>query len=163
MRNYLLAYQLLVAVALPLGAQDASVPTNPAITVSSEETAKGNVAARAIDGKMDTYWCSSGFGANAWIQYDLGREAKIGAVQIDWEQNAPYKFIISTSVDGQTWKVILDQKTNTTSSSRAYVAAPGFARYVKVTVVESTSSRWACIRELKVLGASGKALESTLK
>lgn len=163
MKNHLIICHMFIAALCSVDAQEAPTAANPAVTASSEETAKGNVAARAVDGKLDTFWCTSGYGANAWIQYDLGREAKIGAVQIDWEQNAPYKFIISTSVDGQTWKVILDQKTNTTASSRAYVSAPGFARYVKVTVVESTSSRWACIRELKVLGTSGKALESTLK
>lgn len=166
MNQNLLLFSLFAVTLSPLCAQTTPTPPppeNPAIKASSEQVSQGNFAAHAVDGKMDTRWCTTGFGANAWLQYDLGREAKIASVQVDWEKNAAYKFQIQTSVDGNTWQTVLDQKANTTPSSRTVAPVRGFARYVKVVIPESTSDLWASIRELRVLGTSGNALESTLK
>ena len=113
---------------------------------SSEESAKGNVAADAFDGDPQTRWCASGGGTSEWVQLDLGEERKIGRVALEWEfPDLTYGSAIETSADGKQWAPF----------------APGPARFVRVRVTQLPEGKWASIREIRLFDADGQPIKNT--
>lgn len=152
--NVLLCCGCLAALVHPLRGQ----ATSP-VTASSEQVEQGNLAVNAVDGDSKTRWAAAGPTSNEWLQYDLGREAKIGVIEIEWFKTAAYPYVVEVSSDAKAWRVVEDRKGNATAIANSRVAANCFARYVRVTVPVSLADRWASIRELKVLSAAGKVIE----
>jgi hypothetical protein len=73
-----------------------------AATASSEEAVKGNLAAKAVDGKPDTRWCAANGSFPQWWQVDLGAPKKVKNVRIRWESEG-VRHEIEGSADGRSW------------------------------------------------------------
>lgn len=129
------------------------------VRASSEEAAKGNTADKAVDGDRATRWCASGEGGGQWLVLDLGRAGRVGAVEIEWEQEAVYPFKLEASPDGTRWQVVADRMQDTSTTGRAQVPADVQARYVRVTVGSGRPGQWASIRELRVLDPAGRPVK----
>ncbi|MHC5905967.1 alpha-L-fucosidase [Streptomyces sp. S6] len=140
-----------VGVTLDRSVQPADIAAGRPATASSEESAKGNTAAKAVDGSTATRWCANGGGAGEWLTVDLGSRKSLTGVRIAWEFPAMnYRYRIEGSADGTAWSTLADL-TATTATGQVQVSAfQAQARYVRVTVTGLPSGTWASIRSLEV-------------
>jgi len=140
----------------PVDATPKLVPVNLAqgkpAKASSEETGKNNFAKNAFDGKESTRWCASGGNYPQWLEVDLGKSQDIRGVQIEWENNGVFQYVVKGSLDGEKWETLLDQSKNNGSTYDFEINADG-VRHVRVDVLGKNSGGWASIRELRLLGA----------
>lgn len=140
-----------VGVTLDRSVQPADVAAGRTASASSEETSKGNTAAKAVDGSTATRWCASNGNTGHWLKVDLGTIKSLTGTRIAWELDATnYRYRIEGSTDNSTWTTLAD-RTATTSTSQVQVSAfRAQARYVRVTVTGLPATVWASIRSLEV-------------
>ncbi|WP_063785990.1 alpha-L-fucosidase [Streptomyces sp. MMG1533] len=140
-----------VGVTLDRSVQPADVAAGRTASASSEETSKGNTAAKAVDGSTATRWCASNGNTGHWLKVDLGTTKSLTGTRIAWELDATnYRYRIEGSTDNSTWTTLAD-RTATTSTSQVQVSAfRAQARYVRVTVTGLPATVWASIRSLEV-------------
>lgn len=155
----LLAPALLLLALVPVlpAAEQAMVPENLAagkpVQALSEETSKGNLASRGVDGSDKTRWCASSASYPQWYSVDLGKPQKITAVEVLWESaKSRYKYKVLASADGQSWQVISDQSAGLEGRLHKLDARTDAARYLKLEILGSSTGNWASIYELRVLG-----------
>jgi hypothetical protein len=99
----------------------------------------------AVDEDIKTYWCAKTAGKGEWLLSDLGEKSTICAIQVNYaDQDADimgkpatttgHKFIISTSEDARSWKVVIDASKSTKDVPHDYIELdkPVAARYVKI-------------------------------
>ncbi|WP_367318721.1 alpha-L-fucosidase [Streptomyces sp. HUAS ZL42] len=140
-----------VGVTLDRSVQPADIAAGKTATASSEETSKGNTAAKAVDGSSATRWCASSGSTGQWLKVDLGSTRSLTGTRIAWESDATnYRYKIEGSTDNSTWTTLADL-TATTSTSQVQVSVfRAQARYVRVTVTGLPSGTWASIRNLEL-------------
>ena len=92
-------------------------------TASSTENA-GTPAADAVDGNTGTRW-SSAFSDPQWLQVDLGANASITQVVLQWEAAYATAFQIQTSTDGTNWTTIYSTTTGTGGTQTLNVTGTG--------------------------------------
>ncbi|WP_234384576.1 alpha-L-fucosidase [Streptomyces sp. MMG1121] len=140
-----------VGVTLDRSVQPADIAAGRTATADSEESSKGNTAARAVDGSTSTRWCANDGGTGHWLKVDLGSPRSLTGTRIAWElDGANYRYSIEGSVDNRRWNTLADD-TATTSTSQVQVAFfRSRARYVRVTVTGLPSGAWASIRTFEV-------------
>ncbi|WP_020120324.1 RICIN domain-containing protein [Streptomyces canus] len=140
-----------VGVTLDRSVQPVDIAVGKTATADSEETSKGNSAAKAVDGSTATRWCANNGNTGHWLKVDLGSTRFVTGTRIAWEldkTNYPYR--VEGSTDNTTWTVLAD-RTATTSAGQVQVAQfRAQARYVRVTVTGLPSGVWASIRNLEV-------------
>ncbi len=61
----------------------------------------------AVDGRMDTRWCS-GFGDSEWWQVRFPTPRVIAGLKLSWETAFAEKYQIWVSADGKEWKTVYD-------------------------------------------------------
>jgi len=90
--------------------------------------------------------------------YDLGSTQNITACSIAWYNGNTRKsnFVISLSVDGNTWSNVFSGSSSGGLSLENY-AVSGSGRYVKITVNGNTVNDWASITETKIYGGTTPA------
>jgi hypothetical protein len=114
-------------------------------SASSEELAKDNTAEHAFDGDQETRWCASSGGTDEWLMLDLGRDRKIGRIDVGWEfPDQTYGSAIEVSPDGKAWTPF----------------APGAARCLRIRATKLPDSKWASIREVKLFDADGQVIRN---
>jgi len=129
-------------------------------------TASGNqvtfVPSNAIDNNFNTKWWSNN-GLNPWIQADLGAQMSVCSVDIAWTDGSSrqYSFNIAVSTDGNSFTNVFSGKSSgTTSSSQKYSFPEAQARYVRITITQSTQgavNSIAQISEIDIFGKSGSS------
>ncbi|MFE2411747.1 alpha-L-fucosidase [Kitasatospora sp. NPDC059408] len=117
----------------------------------SEESSKGNIAAKAVDGATSTRWCANDGGTGHWLKVDLGSIRSLTGTRIAWElDRTNYRYTIEGSTDDAGWTTLADL-TATTGTSQVQVAQfRTRARYVRVTVTGLPDGVWASIRTLEL-------------
>ncbi|WP_079158474.1 alpha-L-fucosidase [Streptomyces caniscabiei] len=140
-----------VGVTLDRTVQPTDIAAGRAATASSEESSKGNTAAKAVDGSTATRWCANNGNTGQWLKVDLGAVKPITGARIAWELDATnYRYRIEGSIDNTTWTTLAD-RTDTTSTNQVQVAMfSASARYVRVTVTGLPSGVWASLRNVEV-------------
>ncbi|MGW6908249.1 alpha-L-fucosidase [Streptomyces sp. NPDC054940] len=140
-----------VGVTLDRSVQPADIAVGKTATAGSEETSKGNTAAKAVDGSTTTRWCASNGDTGQWLKVDLGSARSLTGTRIAWESPATnYRYRIEGSTDNANWTTLADL-TATTGTSQVQVSLfRAQARYVRVTVTGLPSGVWASIRSLEV-------------
>ncbi|MGN5382263.1 discoidin domain-containing protein [Streptomyces lasalocidi] len=140
-----------VGVTLDRSVQPSDIAVGRTATADSEESSKGNTAARAVDGSTSTRWCAADGGTGHWLKIDLGSPRSLTGTRIAWELDGTnYRYVIEGSVDNRRWSTLADN-TATTSTSQVQVAMfRTRARYVRVTVTGLPSGAWASIRNFEV-------------
>ncbi|MBA2114805.1 DUF7133 domain-containing protein [Bremerella alba] len=125
---------------------------NKPAKASSEEKNKNNFAKNAFDGKESTRWCASSPDYPQWLEVDLGKSQDLRGVQIEWENNGVFQYVVKGSLDGEKWETLLDQSKNNGSSYDFEINADN-VRHVRLDVLGKNSGGWASVRELRLLGA----------
>ena len=140
-----------VGVTLDRTVQPTDIAAGRTATASSEESSKGNTAAKAVDGSTATRWCANNGNTGHWLKVDLGAVKSITGARIAWELDATnYRYKIEGSTDNTTWTTLAD-RTDTTSANQVQAAMfSASARYVRVTVTGLPSGVWASLRNLEV-------------
>jgi len=99
----------------------------------------------ASDEEIRTYWSAQTGNKGEWISIDLQKKCTINAVQINFAENQTqlhgrnpeiyYQFLLESSDDNKTWKLLADKTQNKTDVPHDYIqlAVPIKARYVRLT------------------------------
>jgi len=113
--------------------------------------------ANAIDNNPNTKWWSTII-INPFITLDLGASKSVCGVDIAWADGNlhPYRFDVSVSADGTTFtNVFSGTSTGTTTSPEKYNFQPAQARYVKITITESTAGSQRSIAQISEIDVFG--------
>ncbi len=125
-------------------------------------------ANNAVDENMKTHWSAASGNAGEWVQSDLGETSTIHAVQINYaDQNVEimgksagvfHQYLLSYSLDGKTWKPLVDKSKNKTDVPHDYVELekPVQARFVKLENLKMPTGKFA-ISGLRIFGFGGGA------
>ncbi|WP_416966844.1 alpha-L-fucosidase [Streptomyces sp. 4F14] len=140
-----------VGVTLDRTVQPADIAAGRTATADSEESGKGNTAAKAVDGSTATRWCAADGSTGHWLTVDLGAATSLTGVRIAWEKDATnYRYKVEGSSDNSTWTMLAD-RTDTTSAGQTQTAVfSASVRYVRVTVTGLPAGAWASVRSLEV-------------
>jgi len=132
---------------------------SPISQVSAASSQSGFPTSNAVDNNLNTIW--SNYGVGSWIQLDLGTYKNICDIDIAWYKGNQRQtnFVISTSLDGKSYKTVLTTRSNgNTLSFENYEFPDTLARYVKITVNGNTQNNYASISEIRVqLTSSGES------
>jgi beta-galactosidase len=134
-------------------------PGSPAKTASASSSESSNPPEHAVDGNPNTRWCAADGSSNQSLTLDLGRSAKLGGVEIDWEKPAVYPCKIDASIDGSKWQPVEDRNSATQASGKVKLSTSVITRYLRVTVGSTPPTQWASISELRALDANGNPLK----
>lgn len=109
---------------------------------------------KAVDGDINTAWASREEEKTPALTVDLGRVCAINAVELLWEYDEPgYFYLIETSTDAKTWNLLSDQRRNTYSGGRHFIATKTeSARFIKLTTTGCPTGRRFSLRDWRVLG-----------
>jgi hypothetical protein len=120
------------------------------LQVTAASSQLGFPSSNAIDNNLSTIWSNYGVGSS--IQLDLGTSKNICSIDIAWYKGneRQNKFVISTSIDGKSYKNVLSTvSSGNTSSFENYVFSDKLARYIKITVNGNTQNNYASIVEIR--------------
>lgn len=118
------------------------------------------------DEEIRSYWVSDRNAEDIYVELDLLRPMELHAVQINFQDfrsehfgrldTLHQQFRISTSLDGETWSLVVDYSENTEDRPHAYLELrePIQARYVRYEHVHCTN-RYLAISEFRVFGYGG--------
>jgi F5/8 type C domain/Calcineurin-like phosphoesterase len=121
---------------------------NLQVTAASSQV--GFPSSNVLDSNLNTIWSNYGVGSS--IQLDLGTSKNICSVDIAWYKGneRQNKFVISTSIDGKSYKTVLSNASSgKTLSFENYVFSDNLARYIKITVNGNTQNNYASIAEIR--------------
>jgi hypothetical protein len=131
-----------------------NLPVNSATSSGNLPTFLPN---NAIDNNPNTWWWSN-ITVNPFITLDLGTSKSVCGVDIAWADgnSHPYKFDVSVSTDGTSFtKVLSATSTGNTTSPEKYNFPPTQAKYVKITITESTAGAPRSIAEISEIDVFG--------
>ncbi|MEU3891534.1 alpha-L-fucosidase [Streptomyces sp. NPDC029041] len=140
-----------VGVTLDRSVHPTDIAAGKTATSDSEETSKGNTAAKALDGSTATRWCANDGSAGHWLKVDLGTTRSLTGARIAWElADTNYQYKIEGSTDNSTWTMLVDARGTASTRQVQATAFQAQARYVRVTVTGLPNTIWASIRSLEV-------------
>lgn len=134
---------------------------NKACTPSSELEACA--AELGGDENVRTWWSAKTGDKGEWFSMDLGKNARIDALQINFAEqdvdttrlDVDYTaYLLYTSKDGKKWNLLSDQSKITRSNAHQYIELKNSvtARYLKVVNEQSMMRGKFAIRDLRVFG-----------
>ena len=100
-----------------------------AATASSQENGSWPASA-AFDGDTTTTRWSSAAADNQWLEVDLGAQAQVDSVTLNWETAYGKAFQLQTSNDNSTWTTIYSTTSGTGGNQT--LAVNGVGRYVRM-------------------------------
>lgn len=92
-----------VPTPTPIQGGRTNIAVNKTASADSEETAKGNTAAKGNDGTTTTRWCANNGNNGHWWKVDLGSRQNITGSEVMWEMSGQvYKYKVEVSTDNVT-------------------------------------------------------------
>lgn len=116
-----------------------------------------------VDENIKTYWSAKTADRGEWLISDLGDLSTVHAIQINYaDQDVEFmgktsgknhKYIVYYSLDGKSWKVLIDKSKNTKDVPHDYVELdkPVKARYLKLENIHMPTGKFA-ISGFRVFG-----------
>ncbi len=135
---------------------------NKPVTVSS--TLAAYAPNYAVDESIKTYWSAATGNKGEWIQTDLGQPSTLNAIQLNYadqdveflgkQTNIYHQYKLYHSLDGKTWKVLVDKSKNKTDVPHDYIELdkPVQARYLKLENLHMPTGKFA-ISGFRVFGS----------
>ena len=144
-----------LAASLATGADQQLPPRSEWRATASSTLHRGMTPAMAIDGDASTKW-DGNFAPGNWLQVDMGGEALIGGVILQWDEAYAREYKIQYSVDGQHWHIAFQ-----TSDSMGGVDYTFFssvrARYLRLVSPPNSQNGGVSLFEFEPLLASESA------
>jgi hypothetical protein len=128
----------------------------------------------AVDESIRTYWSAATGERGEWIQTDLGAEATVNAVQLNYadqdaeflgkQQDIYHQYELLYSIDGKKWQMLVDKSKNKTDVPHDYIELkrPVKARYIKMVNLHMPTGKFA-ISGLRVFGKMELAKPAAVK
>ena len=143
-----------------VGAWRLSVLGRPDLALGAVATASGveagttMTAANVVDGDPSTRW-SADYGAQPWVQVDLGAARTVDEITLRWEAASATAYRVEVSQDGASWSPLVT-RTGLAGGARTDVltVAATTARYVRVTTTTKSLSPYLSLYDLEVRGAA---------
>jgi exo-beta-1,3-glucanase (GH17 family) len=147
-----LAVAGLGAEIAPAAAVDTLLSQGRPVTASSSENADYTPASAAVDGKTDTRWAST-WSDPQWLQVDLGANATVSRVILNWESAYAKAFTLEASTNGTTWTSLYS--TTTGPGGVQTLDVTGTGRYVRLTGTARSGGYGYSLWEFQVYGSTG--------
>lgn len=145
-----------LAMTLSAHAQDGRLPPREAWRASSSSSqVKAQAIGYLIDGDATTR-TGGAFSPGHWFQVDLGREARLGGVRLQWDSANPEGFLLQASRDGQRWDTVYTM-ADSMGGTETLFFAPRSARYLRLASPERTADWGISIFEMEPLGEADSA------
>jgi hypothetical protein len=142
----------LFASHLASGADEQLPPRGEWRATASSAPARGMAPAMAIDGDPSTKW-DGNLASGQWLQVDMGRQALIGGVILQWDEAYAPEYKIEYSVDGQHWQTAF--QTSDSLGGMDYVLFPSVrARYLRLASPPNSANAGVSLFEFEPLLAS---------
>ncbi|MFD3807742.1 beta-N-acetylglucosaminidase domain-containing protein [Streptomyces sp. NPDC058619] len=109
--------------------------------VSSADETPDFPAAAAVDGSPATRW-SSPAADGAWWRAELAAPARVGRVELHWQEAHPASYRVETSADGVTWRPAATVAASRGGAESLRVDAPD-TRFLRVTC-DTRATRFGC-------------------
>lgn len=122
---------------------------------SSSEENSSLLAKNAVDGDISTRWASAEGSDPQWIYIDLGVEASVDKVVLNWETAYGKAYEIQISVDAQTWTTIYS--TTEGKGGEEELSVSGTGRYVRMYGTARATSWGYSLWEFKVYGTTNQS------
>ncbi len=121
---------------------DANIFMGKKVTASGQYT--NFTPNRVVDGKtndVQQHWACENL--PVWVQIDLEKSEDLSAIRIFpyWADGRIYTYKIEGSLDGKTWKMLVDMTANSIASSaegQAFTFPTEKVRYVKTTILSNS-------------------------
>jgi beta-glucosidase len=143
-----------LAVTAPPGRAAATLLSQGRPTTASSTENAGTPASAATDGDTGTRW-SSAFSDPQWLRVDLGMNATISQVVLQWEAAYATAFQIQTSANGTDWTPVFSTTTGTGGTQTLNVTGTG--RYVRVYGTARATVYGYSLWEFKIYGTGQDA------
>jgi hypothetical protein len=141
-----------LAASLASGADEQLPPRSEWRATASSTPLHGLTPAMAIDGDPSTKW-DGNFRPGNWLQVDLGGEARIGGVILQWDEAYAREYKIQYSVDGQHWQTAF--QTEDSMGGVDYALFPSVrARYLRLASPLNSANGSVSLFEFEPLLAS---------
>jgi len=106
---------------------------------------------QALDGDMDTSWCSDSSDTN-WICIDFISAQTFDTVRLAWGEDFGRRYQIATSADGTNWVTVIT-RMDSTGGVELLNLGEQTARYVRMLGLESGTGHGYSLREFAVYAA----------
>ncbi len=136
--------------AAPTGGLDLAL--HHAAFASSQQSK--NPASNGNDGNLHTRWGASNKSVNQWWTVDLDNIDTITNVQIVWEHDAAYEYVIETSLDSSNWTVAVNQSANITAARMTSDDFTNHGRFLRVVVTGLPVGSRASFYEFSAFGST---------
>lgn len=160
MRLRLFALVLPVGLVAALGGSAADARTDadtllsqgrPVIASSIEDDTL--TASKAVDGSTSTRWASAEGSDPQWIRVDLGQEAAVGRVRLNWEAAYAKAYRIEVSDDGTSFRTV-KEVADGNGATDDLTGLQAHGRYVRVVGTQRGTSYGYSLWELQVYGTT---------
>ena len=127
-----------------------------------------------VDEDIKTYWSAKTANKGEWLKSDLGAISTVNAIQVNYaDQDATFlgksqdvytQYIIYSSSDGKTWKVLVDKSKNKTDVPHDYIELkrPVKTRYLKIVNIHMPTGKFA-LSGFRAFGHGAGANPDTVK
>jgi len=130
------------------------------------QTKHDHRAQYAADDDIRTLWSAASDREGEWFELDLGRLCTVHAVQVNFaEYNIEnldpaakyHAYRLEYSIDGASWRVLVDKWNNTTHVPHDYLEliTPAKTRWIRVVNRHMPGNGWFALRDLRVFGNDG--------
>ena len=141
----------LFAASLALAADVQLPPRSEWRATASSPAHGGMTPAMVIDGNPSTKW-DGNFTPGNWLQVDMGGEARIGGVILQWDEAYAPQYKIQYSVDGQHWQTAYE--TSDSDGGVDYTLFPSVrARYLRLVSPPTSANGGVSLFEFEPLPA----------
>jgi hypothetical protein len=121
------------------------------VTVSSEDTSRGQTGAGVADGQPDaSEWISAGEGAGAWITLTWDRPATVSEIDL-YDRPDPFVNVLSGTLTFEDGSAIIVHALPATGAPERVIFAPKTIRSVTFRI-ERAQGRNAGLGEIMVIG-----------
>jgi len=121
----------------------------------------GLTAQNAFDEDIRTYWSARSEKPGEWLSVNLGKPARIEAVQVNFAEHEAtargrsalyHQYRLERSMDGKTWEILADRSANRADVPHDYLPlpAPVIAQFVRLTNVNMPGGGTFSIRDLSI-------------
>ncbi len=110
-----------------------------------------NPPQNAFDSSSDTRWCANGGSFPQALQADLGQVRHVSSAVLIWEfPTDTYTCRIEGRTKDGAWKTLADETAEPGVGSGPLPLTPADVRYVRITVLGTSGTHWASLREFEI-------------
>lgn len=107
----------------------------------------------AVDGDMETFWCTEDSMFPSWLKVDLGESYNISKINQHFYTPDNWKYIIEVSEDDENYSIIVDESEDGITGHDHTHEVDAVGRYVRITIIMSNGN-WATSKEFRIYGST---------